>query len=163
MKRIVIIAIALLLLILDNTIIPSYSIMQGYPSILFVFAIAFSIINGKWDAIFIGVVSGLLQDLFFIDGFGINLLSNFLLCILAATIGEGILKKNRVIPVISCLIISIFKIIMVAILFIPFEKRINVNIAIISALLNTIVMLIGYKFVLIASKKFWKKDEWRFR
>jgi hypothetical protein len=45
MKRIVIIAIALLLLILDNTIIPSYSIMQGYPSILFVFAIAFSIIN----------------------------------------------------------------------------------------------------------------------
>jgi hypothetical protein len=24
-------------------------------------------------------------------------------------------------------------------------------------------MLIVYKFVLTASKKFWKKDEWRFR
>ncbi|CUO49007.1 rod shape-determining protein MreD [Clostridium sp. NSJ-49] len=163
MKRIVIVAIALFLLILENTILPSYSIMQGYPSILFVFAIAFSIINGKKDAMFIGIVSGVLQDLFFINGFGINLLVNFLLCLLAAKIGEGILKNNRLIPVISCFIISILKIIMIAILFIAFDKKVDFNMAIVSAVLNTIVMLIGYKFVLTTSKKFWKKDEWRFR
>ena len=163
MKRIVIVAIALFLLILENTILPSYSIMQGYPSILFVFAIAFSIINGKKDAMFIGIVSGVLQDLFFINGFGINLLVNFLLCLLAEKIGEGILKNNRLIPVISCFIISILKIIMIAILFIAFDKKVDFNMAIVSAVLNTIVMLIGYKFVLTTSKKFWKKDEWRFR
>ena len=163
MKRIVIVAIALFLLILENTILPSYSIMQGYPSILFVFAIAFSIINGKKDAMFIGIVSGVLQDLFFINGFGINLLVNFLLCLLAAKIGEGILKNNRLSPVISCFIISILKIIMIAILFIAFDKKVDFNMAIVSAVLNTIVMLIGYKFVLTTSKKFWKKDEWRFR
>lgn len=163
MKRIIIIAISLFLLILENTILPSYSIMQGYPSILFVFAIAFSIINGKEDAMFIGIVSGLLQDLFFINGFGINLLVNFLLCLLAAKIGEGIFKNNRVIPVISCLILSMLKIVMIAILFIPFGKKINLNMAVMSAILNTIVMVIGYKFVLTTSKKYWKKDEWRFR
>lgn len=162
MKRIIIIAISLFLLILENTILPSYSIMQGYPSILFVFAIAFSIINGKEDAMFIGIVSGLLQDLFFINGFGINLLVNFLLCLLAAKIGEGIFKNNRVIPVISCLILSMLKIVMIAILFIPFGKKINLNMAVMSAILNTIVMVIGYKFVLTTSKKYWKKDEWRF-
>lgn len=163
MKRIIIIAISLFLLILENTLLPSYSIMQGYPSILFVFAIAFSIINGKEDAIFIGIVSGLLQDVFFINGSGINLLVNFILCLLAAKIGEGIFKKNRLIPVISCFILSVLKIIMIAILFIPFGKKINLNMAIMSALLNTIVMVIGYKFVLTTSKKYWKKDEWRFR
>ncbi|MBC5629811.1 rod shape-determining protein MreD [Clostridium sp. NSJ-6] len=163
MKRIIIIAISLFLLILENTILPSYSIMQGYPSILFVFAIAFSIVNGKEDAMFIGIVSGLLQDLFFINGFGINLLVNFLLCLLAAKIGEGIFKNNRIIPVISCLILSMLKIVMIAILFIPFGKKINLNMAVMSALLNTIVMVIGYKFVLTTSKKYWKKDEWRFR
>lgn len=163
MKRIIIIAISLFLLILENTLLPSYSIIQGYPSILFVFAIAFSIINGKEDAIFIGIVSGLLQDVFFINGSGINLLVNFILCLLAAKIGEGIFKKNRLIPVISCFILSVLKIIMIAILFIPFGKKINLNMAIMSALLNTIVMVIGYKFVLTTSKKYWKKDEWRFR
>ena len=163
MKRIIVIAISLFLLILENTILPSYSILQGYPSILFVFAIAFSIINGKEDAMFIGIVSGLLQDLFFINGFGINLLVNFLLCILAAKIGEGIFKKNRLIPIISCFILSILKVIMIAILFIPFGKKININMAVVSALLNIIVMFVGYKFVLTTSKKYWKKDEWRFR
>ncbi|MBM6838298.1 hypothetical protein H9X77_08635 [Clostridium saudiense] len=54
-------------------------------------------------------------------------------------------------------------IIMIAILFILFDKKINLNIAVMSALLNTIVMVIGYKFVLTTSKKYWKKDEWRFR
>lgn len=163
MKRIVVIAISLFLLILENTILPSYSIMQGYPSVLFVFAIAFSIINGKEDAMFIGIVSGILQDLFFINGFGINLLVNFLLCLLAAKVGEGIFKKNRLIPVISCLVISVIKIIMVAILFMLFNKTIDVNMALISAILNTVVMILGYKFVLTTSKKYWKKDEWRFR
>ena len=163
MKRIVVIAISLFLLILENTILPSYSIMQGYPSILFVFAIAFSIINGKEDAMFIGIVSGILQDLFFINGFGINLLVNFLLCLLAAKVGEGIFKKNRLIPVISCLVISVIKIIMVAVLFMLFNKSIDVNMALISAVLNTVVMILGYKFVLTTSKKYWKKDEWRFR
>ena len=55
------------------------------------------------------------------------------------------------------------KIVMIAILFIPFGKKINLNMAVMSALLNTIVMVIGYKFVLTTSKKYWKKDEWRFR
>ena len=55
------------------------------------------------------------------------------------------------------------KIVMIAILFIPFGKKINLNMAVMSAILNTIVMVIGYKFVLTTSKKYWKKDEWRFR
>ena len=107
MKKIILIAISLVLLILENTILPSYSIMGGYPSILFVFAIAFSIVNGKEDAMFIGIVSGFLQDIYFFNGSGINLLVNFLLCLLAAIIGESIYKKNRLIPVVSCLILSI--------------------------------------------------------
>lgn len=163
MKRIILIAISLVLLILENTILPSYSIMGGYPSILFVFAIAFSIVNGKEDAMFIGIVSGFLQDIYFFNGFGINLLVNFLLCLLAAIIGESIYKKNRLIPVVSCLILSILKIIMVLILFIPFNKKVNIDMALISAIMNTILMLLGYKFVLTSCKKYWKRDEWRFR
>ena len=50
--------------------------MDRYPSLLFIFAIAYSIISGKKEAIFIGIVSGILQDIFFVKGFGINLLLN---------------------------------------------------------------------------------------
>ena len=52
---------------------------------------------------------------------------------------------------------------MVAVLFIPFNKKVNIDMALISALMNTILMFLGYKFILNKSKKYWKKDEWRFR
>ena len=81
MKRIYLIIILILLLIIDNTILPSYFIGGVYPSFLFVFAMAYSIIRGKKEAVFIGIASGLLQDLFFFSGFGINLFLNTLLFI----------------------------------------------------------------------------------
>lgn len=48
-----------------------------------------------------GVVSGILQDIFFFNGFGVNSLLNLFLCLLASFIGAGIIKTKRLIPVIS--------------------------------------------------------------
>ena len=96
MKKIVVILISIFLLVLDNSLLPDYSIMDSYPSLLFIFAIAYSIVCGKNEAIFMGVISGILQDIYFVKGFGINSLSNLLLCFLAAKIGENILKENKI-------------------------------------------------------------------
>ena len=90
MKKIVVILISIFLLVLENSLLPNYPIMGSYPSLLFIFAIAYSIIYGKNEAIFMGVISGILQDIYFVKGFGINSLSNLLLCFLAAKIGENI-------------------------------------------------------------------------
>ncbi len=163
MKKIILIAISLGLLILDNTILPYYSIKGSFPSLLFVFAIAFSIINGKWDAIFIGIVSGFLQDIFFFQGFGVNLLVNMLLCVLAAEVGENILKGNRIIPVASCFFISSLKVLAVFLLLKIFNQKINLGIAFLSAFFNMIAMFIVYKSILTICEKYKSKKPWRFR
>ena len=64
MEKLIIILVSIGLLILDNSLVPFFSIKGAYPSLLFVFAIAYSIINGKEKAIFIGVVSGMLTRYF---------------------------------------------------------------------------------------------------
>lgn len=163
MKKIILIAISLGLLILDNTILPYYSINGAFPSLLFVFAIAFSIINGKWDAIFIGIVSGFLQDIFFFHGFGVNLLINMLLCVLAAEIGGNILKGNRLIPVLSCFVISSLKVLAVFLLLKIFNQNINLATAFLSAFFNLIVIFIVYKIILAICDKYKSKKSWRFR
>ena len=117
MKRIYLIIILILLLIIDNTILPSYFIGGVYPSFLFVFAMAYSIIRGKKEAVFIGIASGLLQDLFFFSGFGINLFLNTLLCLLCSKIGEGIFKENRIVPILTALLVYIINVLGVAIIF----------------------------------------------
>lgn len=163
MKRIVIILISIILLVIDNTLLPYYSIKGAFPSLLFVFAIGFSIVNGKKEAVFIGVLSGILQDVFFVKGNGINALINLLLCVLAATIGENILKENRIIPVISTFILSVMKIFMAMILLYLFKQKVNLPVALLSSVFNSIVMLIVYKFILTTSNKFMDSEEWRFK
>lgn len=163
MKRIVLIVICLALLILDNTILPYYSIKGAFPSLLFVFAIAYSMVNGKWEAIFIGITAGILQDIFFFDSFGINMFANMLLCQLAAYIGENIFKENRIIPVISCFVISALKIVIVILIMLLFDYKIDIETALMSALMNSIIMFLVYRIVLTTSEKYILKDSWRFR
>lgn len=109
MEKLIIILISIGLVILDNSLIPFFSIKGAYPSLLFTFAIAYSLVNKKERAVFMGVVSGILQDIFFFNGFGVNSLLNLFLCLLASFIGAGIIKTKRLIPVISAFFITIIK------------------------------------------------------
>lgn len=108
MKRIYLIIILVLLLIIDNTLLPSYSIAGAFPSLLFVFAMAYSVIRGKNEALFIGIVSGFLR-IYFSFQVGVNLFLNTLLCLLCAKIGESIFKENRIIPILIAVIYFYFK------------------------------------------------------
>ena len=163
MKRIVLLIVCVVLLVLDNTILPYYSYEYIFPSLLFTFAIGFSIINGKKEAVIIGVLSGFLQDVFFFQGFGINMFLNMLLCYLVAKIGEGIYKENRIVPVITCLFISVIKVIGIILLLKLFSQSIRTTEAFISAVLNSVVLVFIYKIILNYSKKYFLKDTWRIR
>ena len=163
MKRLILIGISILLLLIDNTILPYYNIKGAFPSLLFVFAIAYSIVNGKKEAIFIGILSGFLQDIFFFYGAGINIFLNFLLCLLAAIIGDNIFKENRIIPTLSCLFISILKVLGVVLIFKVISLSVNIETALLSAVFNSIWMIIVYKIVLTTSDKYMIREVWRFK
>ena len=67
MKRLILILICLLLFIVDNTLVPFFSIKGVYPSLLFTFAVLYALMSGYWEAVFIGVLSGFLQDVYFVN------------------------------------------------------------------------------------------------
>ena len=163
MKRLYLIIILIVLLIIDNTLLPYYSIKGSFPSLLFVFAIAYSIIRGKEEAIFIGIVSGFLQDIFFFSGFGVNLFLNMLLCFLCAKIGESIFKENRLVPVLAALVISSLKVLGVVIIFKLFSQTINIPVALISCVLNAICMMLFYTLILKNLDKYLDRNTWRFK
>ena len=163
MKKLYLIIILIVLLIIDNTLLPYYSIYGAFPSLLFTFAMAYSIIRGKEKAVFIGIVSGFLQDIFFFSGFGVNLFLNMLLCVLCAKIGESIFKENRLVPFLAALGISLLKVLGVIIIFKLFSQKINISVALISCLLNAICMLIFYTLILKKLDKYIDRNTWRFK
>ena len=163
MKKWILIIISLVFLILDNSLMPFLAIKGAFPSLLFTFAIAYSIINGKNEAVFIGVVSGLLQDIYFSSGFGINALVNMLICLLAAIIGENIYREKKLIPTISMALLYLLKIFSIFIILKFVGKTINIEIGIYTSIYSSVIMFLGYNFVLRLYDNNYRKRSWRFR
>lgn len=163
MKKWVLIIISLVLLILDNSLMPFLAIKGAFPSLLFTFSIAYSIINGKNEAVFIGVVSGLLQDIYFSSGFGINALVNMLICLLAAIIGENIYREKKLIPIISMALLYLLKIFSIFIVLKFVGKTINIEIGIYTSIYSSVIMFLGYNFVLRLYDNNYRKRSWRFK
>lgn len=163
MEKLIIILVSIVLTVLDNSLMPFFSINGACPSLLFVVAIAYSMINGKEKAVFVGVVSGMLQDIFFFYGFGVNSLLNLLLCIFAAQIGTGIVKNKRLIPVISVFIITMIKFIGIFIIFYIVNVQIQFSKSIIMAVYNSVIMFFAYKVVMNIYDDEYSKQRWRFK
>lgn len=163
MEKLIIVLVSIGLVILDNSLVPFFSIKGTYPSLLFVFVIAYSMINGKEKAVFIGAASGILQDIFFFHGFGVNSLLNLFLCIFASIIGEGIVKNKRLIPVVSIFFITIMKYIGVIVIFYLLDINIQFSKSIIMGIYNAVIMFFVYKIVMNIYDDEYTKQRWRFK
>lgn len=155
MKNIVLVIISILLLILDNSFMPFLEIKGAYPSLLFIFSIGYSIIKGKEEGVKMGVISGLLQDVFFFRGFGVNALVNMLICYVTGVVGEGIWKEKKLIPMITIFLGSIVKILGVFLIMSIFSIKVDIIRGIYIGIYNSALMFIVYGFIY----KFYMKDE----
>jgi rod shape-determining protein MreD len=163
MKRILTIGfISLILFIIDNSIMPFFTICGYSPSLLFIYIISISIIYGKWEGIWFGIFAGLFQDVFFGVGFGINSITDMLMCVAAGEVGINIIKKKTLIPVCTCFVLSLIKGIMVFVILYLFGNHMSLITVLFSSIYNMVVCLIMYKFIYKFSQKRFMQKEWRF-
>ena len=165
MEKIIIILISILLLIVENSLAPFFVIHGAYPSLLLTFAIAYSILKKKEDAVFIGVVSGILQDIYFYNVFGVNSLLNLFLCIVASVVGESIVRNKRLIPTVSIFVITIVKFFGIFVIFYFMDITIELDFIKITimALYNSIIMFFLYNVVFKQLEKNNNNQQWRFK
>lgn len=161
MKRLILILICLLLFIIDNTLIPFFAIKGVYPSLLFTFAVLYALMSGYWEAVFIGVLSGFLQDVYFVNVFGVNMLVNMLICLIAAYIGESVFKHKRMIPILSVGLLTIIKFFAVALILRFINIRINLLSFWIMALYNVVIGLFMYNLVYKLCNRELMKRDWK--
>ncbi|MGG5462783.1 rod shape-determining protein MreD [Clostridium sp. B9] len=161
MKRLILILICILLFIIDNSLMPFFAIKGIYPSLLFTFAVLYSIMSGYWEALFIGVFSGFLQDVYFVNVFGVNMLVNMLSCLVAAYIGESVFKHKKFVPVLSVGILTIIKFFAVALVLWFINIKINLLNFWIMVLYNIFVGFFMYNWVYKMCNRDLMKREWK--
>ncbi|PRR77304.1 rod shape-determining protein MreD [Clostridium liquoris] len=161
-KLITLFSMTILLLILDNSFVPFIAIKGYSPSLLFLFIISYSIINESWEGLWLGVISGLFQDLYFSNIIGINAFANMLSCVIAGFIGINIFKEKILIPVISSFFLSIFKGFTVFVILYCIGISMGIKIIFLNALYNMIVSIPMYKFVYWLCSKEYMQRKWKF-
>ncbi len=163
MKRILtVVFLCLLFLILDNTLMPLIKIKGAYPSLIFTFALCYSIVSSPKDAVIIGVFTGALQDVYFLNGVGINMLSNMLMCVVAAKIGKNIFIERSFLPVVSSFILSLVKGLMIFSILFLIKQYTYAEAILYHGIYNLIVSIFMYRFTYKLSQKEYMKKEWRF-
>ena len=161
-KTFITVLLIILFFILDNALVSFFAIRHYYPNILFVFIICFSIVNGKWQGLWVGVFSGMLQDIFFYNAFGINSLLNMIVCVIAGAIGINIFKNKRLIPMVSTLGLSILKGLgLFAILLILGQQTDYKNIFF-NAIYEMVICIFMYKPIYKLYHKNSMKKDWKF-
>lgn len=154
--------LCILFFILDNTLVPFFAIRGYYPSLLLLFIIFYSIINGSYEGVWIGVFSGILQDLYFFNGFGINAFTNMLVCSAAGYIGITIFKEKRLIPVVSSFFLTLAKGILVFSILYTARVYTPLNSILYNSLYSMIVSIFMYKWVYRLCEKEYMKKRWSF-
>lgn len=163
MKKLLVLgSICFVLLIIDNALIPFFSIRGFHPNLLFSFVISFSIIDGSWNGLWLGVFSGALQDVYFFNGFGINMFVNMLICVIAGFIGTGIFKEKLLVPVMACFGLSVLKGLMVFSILYVTKQYINLSDIIFNSLYTMVLSVFIYKFVYRLSQKEYMQKKWKF-
>lgn len=161
-KILVLFLVSILLFIIDNVLMPFMAIKTIYPSLLLIFIICYSIVNGTWEGLWLGVFCGLLQDVYFTSAFGLNAFVNMIVCIIAGVIGNNIFKEKRLIPISACFLLSLLKgILLILILYISGIYTGVRNVFFIS-IYNTIICFIMYKRVYKFCQKEYMQIRWKF-
>ena len=162
MKKTILALICISLMILDNTLVPFFSINTYYTSLLLVFILCYSMVSDKWDALGIGVFAGLLQDIYFFQGFGVNAFVNMILCLLAYSVGVSIFKERKFIPVVATFFLASLKYLIIFIIlyilgiYVIFCGILYVGVT------SMIVAFFFYKPIYKLSNKDYMKRDWKF-
>lgn len=163
MRKIIILAVLIFILeILDNTFMSVVAIHGYAPSLLLIFVFSYAIINEGFPALGIGIISGAVQDLFFINGFGVNTLINMLLCVLAGQIGKNLFKERRLMPVLSILLLCFLK----GILLYGVLRVLHINTyiygSVYTALYSFVIAIFVYKPIYNLCQKSYMIKDWKF-
>jgi len=162
MRKMFIFLTVLLWLLLDQTLLPFLSVYESSGSLLFTFMGLFMLMTDEEDALYVGLITGLMQDLFFPYVFGLNTLLNVLLFLILSKIGLTLKEGKKTMPILSVSIAQGIKTLIIILVLWIFGIKGNYFAIIIMPLYTAALSIILYRPSVSYSRIPIVKKEWRF-
>jgi rod shape-determining protein MreD len=161
-KVIVLVLLSIIFFILDNVFMPFIAIRGVYPSILLVFCILYSIQNGKWEGMWLGIFCGLLQDVYFTNILGLNAITNMAICLIAGELGAKIFKEKKLLPVFCSFLLVFLKGTAIFLLLYYLGTFVDFSRVLFVSIYDTIISIIIYGWVYKLCQKEFMQIRWKF-
>lgn len=159
MKIVVLFLITIFMFILDVSVLPFFTINGYYPSLLSLFFFIYSLNNDKVDIFCFSILVGFFQDVFFYNGFGINILLNLLLGILVYYLLKRYSTSKHIISIFFVICAYVLKSVFIFMyLFLLYGLKLELNQILYEIIYAFIVLLVIYPLLnwLFKSKLFKK-------
>ena len=141
---------------------PFIAIRGVYPSILLVFCILYSIQNGKWEGMWLGIFCGLLQDVYFTNILGLNAITNMAICLIAGELGAKIFKEKKLLPVFCSFLLVFLKGTAIFLLLYYLGTFVDFSRVLFVSIYDTIISIIIYGWVYKLCQKEFMQIRWKF-
>ncbi len=160
MKFLIIFISSIFLFILDISFMPFFDINGFYPSLLIIYFIIFCINSDKDEIFYFSIFSGFMQDIYFGNGFGLNIFLNIILGVLCYYVATKYNRNKYFLSVFIISIIYILKSLLISgYLFLFFGIDISILKFIIEFIYLFILVSCFYPLVdKLFKSKLWKKS-----
>ncbi len=119
----------IVLLVLDTSFIPFFDFNGYYPSLLTIYYCVYSLNNEKYNVTLFSFFVGFFQDVFFYNGFGINILLNLIVGLILSKLSNKYNKNKFIVYVLLITFSLMFKSLLIT-LYINIVLKININVSV---------------------------------
>ena len=119
----------IVLLVLDKSFIPFFDFNGYYPSLFALYFCVYSLNNEKYNVTLFSIFVGFFQDVFFYNGFGINILLNLIVGLILSKLSNKYNKNKFIVYVLLITFSLMFKSLLIT-LYINIVLKININVSV---------------------------------
>lgn len=166
MRKIYKYLLIILLIVLQSTLFKFIDIFGVKPDAVFILVMSFSLLNGAWEAIYLSLFAGLIQDILFNNALGVTTFSLLIVSYITGLLSKSIFRESSFVAFVFIFLgtllynlIAMFSMVLMKYQF-NFVKDF-MDIAMIQAVYNSMIVVFVYKYV-VSFNKYVNENKVRF-
>ncbi|WP_054644848.1 rod shape-determining protein MreD [Thermoanaerobacter thermocopriae] len=141
-----------LLIVLQSTLFRFIDIFGVKPDAVFMVVLSFSLLNGPWEAVYLSLFAGIIQDILFNNALGVTTFSLLIVSYLTGLLSKSVFKESSFVAFVfvflGTLLYNLITMFSMVLMKYQFNFLLDfVNIAMIQALYNSIITVFVYRYL----------------
>ncbi|MBE3591624.1 MAG: rod shape-determining protein MreD [Thermoanaerobacter sp.] len=141
-----------LLIVLQTTLFRFIDIFGVKPDAAFIVVLSFSLLNGPWEAIYLSLFAGLIQDILFNNALGITTFSLLIVSYITGLLSKSVFKESSFVAFVFVFLGTLLYnfVTMFSMVLMKYEFNFLsdfMNVAMIQAVYNSIITVFAYRYL----------------